>query len=181
MLAFLIESLQSRSSLQRLLWILVLLFVFCISFSIAVSQILLTAAAIVYVYWKLKYDRHFPRVPILIPAFAYCYSTMLSVAFSIHPSLSIIEAKDLAAFIIVPLVYDTVKDLDDIKVIYGVLILAGVISSCYGLYQVFGMDGDLISTRLTGFMGHWMTFSGLLMILNVLLLSHLLFSKEHPK
>ena len=47
MLAFLIESLQSRSSLQRLLWILVLLFIFCISFSIAVSQILLTAAAVV--------------------------------------------------------------------------------------------------------------------------------------
>ena len=180
MLAFLIESLQSRSSLQRLLWILVLLFIFCISFSIAVSQILLTAAAIVYVYWKLKYDRHFPQVPILIPAFAYCYSTMLSVAFSVHPSLSIIEAKDLAAFIIIPIVYDTVKDLDDIKVIYGALILAGVISSCYGLYQVFGLDGDLISSRLTGFMGHWMTFSGLIMILNVLLLSHLLFSKRHP-
>lgn len=180
MLAFLKQSLQSRSSVERLLWVLVLLFVFCISFSIAASQILLTATGFVYVYWKLKYDRHFPLVPILIPAFAFCYSTILSVLFSIHPSLSIIEAKDLAMFIIIPILYDTVKNLDDIKVIYGILIFAGVLSACYGLYQIFGSEGDLISSRLTGFMGHWMTFSGLLMILNVLLLSHLLFSREHP-
>ena len=180
MLAFLKQSLQSRSSVERLLWVLVLLFVFCISFSIAASQILLTASGFVYVYWKLKYDRHFPQVPILIPAFAFCYSTMLSVIFSIHPSLSVIEAKDLAMFIIIPILYDTVKSLDDIKVIYGILIFAGVLSACFGLYQVFGAEVDLISSRLTGFMGHWMTFSGLLMILNVLLLSHLLFSREHP-
>jgi O-antigen ligase len=38
----------------------------------------------------------------------------------------------------------------------------------------------MIDNRIRGFMGHWMTFSGLLMILSVLLLSHLLFSKEHP-
>jgi O-antigen ligase len=183
MLAFLKKSLQSRTSIEKLLWVLVLFFVLCISFSIAASHILLTALAFVYLYWKLKYDRHFPRVSILIPAFAFCYATLLSVIFSIHPSLSFIEAKDLAMFVIIPILYDTVKDLDDIKVIYGVLIFAGVISACYGLYQLFGLfgsEGNLVSSRLTGFMGHWMTFSGLLMILNVLLLSHLLFSKEHP-
>ncbi len=180
MLAFLKESLQSRASVEKLLWILVLLFVFCISFSIAASQILLTASTIVYLYWKLKYDRQFPRVPILIPAFAFCYSTMLSVVFSIHPSLSFIEAKDLSMFIIIPILYDAVRNLDDVKVVYGVLIFAGIVSACYGLYQILGLHGDLVSSRLTGFMGHWMTFSGLLMILNVLLLSHLLFSREHP-
>jgi O-antigen ligase len=73
-----------------------------------------------------------------------------------------------------------VRDLDDIKLIFGVLIFAGVVSALYGLSQWFVSGDDLVENRLTSFMSHWMTFSGLLMILNVLLFSHLLFSKKHP-
>ena len=181
MLAFLKESLVSREGIQRILWILILLFVAAISFSIAVSHIFLAAAAAVYLYRKIRYDRTVPRAPILTPALAFAYFTLLSVVFSIHPSLSVITAKDLALFIIIPILYDSVRNLDDIKVLYGILILAGVISALHGLQQFWGSDTELVYSRIRGFMGHWMTFSGLLMILNVLLLSHLLFSNEHPK
>lgn len=181
MLAFLKESLTSREGSRRVLWILLLLFVVSISFSIAVSHILLTAAAGVYLYRKVSVDRHVPRAPILVPALTFAYFIALSAIFSIHPSQSIFHAKDLALFIIIPIVYDTVESLDDVRVIYGVLIFAGVISALYGLYQFYASDTDMVYSRIRGFMGHWMTFSGLLMILNVLLLSHLLFAKVHPK
>jgi len=181
MLAFLKESLKSRIHSERLLWILMLLFVFSISFSIAVSHIFLAAAALVYLYWKIRHNWKLPNLPILVPAMAFAYCTLLSAAFSIHPAESFIYSKDLAMFIILPIFFDMVRNLDDVKVIYGILILAGVISAAYGLYQFFNPDTELVHDRLRGFMGHWMTFSGLLMILNVLLLSHLLFSKEHPR
>jgi O-antigen ligase len=177
MLAFLKESLKSRIHSERLLWILMLLFVFSISFSIAVSHIFLAAAAAVYLYWKIRHNWKLPDLPILVPALAFAYCTLLSAVFSIHPAESLRQSKDLAMFIILPIFFDMVRNLEDVKIIYGILILAGVISAAYGLYQFFDPDVD----RLTGFMGHWMTFSGLLMILNVLLLSHLLFSKEHPR
>lgn len=154
-----------------------LLFVFSISFSIAVSHIFLAAAAAVYLYWKIRHNWKLPDLPILVPAMAFAYCTLLSAAFSIHPAESLRQSKDLAMFIILPIFFDMVRNLEDIKIMYGILILAGVISAAYGLNQFFDPDMD----RLTGFMGHWMTFSGLLMILNVLLLSHLLFSKEHPR
>ncbi|HJZ11634.1 MAG TPA: O-antigen ligase family protein, partial [Acidobacteriota bacterium] len=180
MLTYLKESLKSRSGVHRLLWILLLLFVFSISFSIAASHILLTATAAVYLIWKFRNDRRFPRVPILMPALAIVYTTFLSVIFSIHPSISYFDAKNIALFIIIPIVYDAVRDLEDVHVIYGVLILTGVISAAFGLYQFFGSEADLVNSRITGFMGHWMTFSGLLMILNVVLFSQLLFARTHP-
>lgn len=180
MLDYLKESIRSRQGSERLLWMLCLLFIFSISFSIAASHILLSAATFVYFYWKLRHDRHFPQIPILIPALAFAYCVFLSAVFSIHPMSSLYNAKNLALFVIIPIFYDTVRDLDDVKIIFGVLIFAGVISAAYGLLQFINSQDDLIGKRITGFTSHWMTFSGLLMILNVLLFSHLLFSRKHP-
>ena len=180
MLDYLKESIRSRDGSERMLWMLCLLFIFTISFSIAASHVLLSAATFVYFYWKLRHDRHFPHIAILVPALAFAYCVFLSAVFSIHPSSSLYNAKNLALFIIIPIFYDTVRDLEDIKIIFGVLILAGVISAAYGLLQFLNSEHDLIEKRITGFTSHWMTFSGLLMILNVLLFSHLLFSRRHP-
>src|SRR5262245_48205594 len=140
MLAVLKESLRLRERSEKVLWIFLLLFVFSISFSIAVSHIFLTISALVYLYRKFKHHRTMPRPPILVPALAFAYFTLLSVVFSIHPSLSLIDAKDLALFIIIPIFYEAVRDLEDIRVIYGILILAGVISAAYGLYQFTGSE-----------------------------------------
>lgn len=180
MFAFLKESVRSRTGSERLLWVLLLLFLFFISFSIAVSHIFLTSAFVVYVYRKFRHDPTAPRAPLLTPALAFVYCVCLSVIFSIHPSQSVFHAKDIALFIIIPIFYDSVNDTQDIKVIYGILILAGVISAAFGFYQFFQVDGQALGARIHGFMGNWMTFSGLLMILNVLLLSNLLFLKKHP-
>src|SRR5687767_7184991 len=180
MLEYLKESVRSRNGSERVLWVLCLCFIFSISFSIAASHILLSAATIVYLYWKMVNDRRFPDAPILIPALAFAYCVFLSAVFSIHPSSSLYNAKNLALFIIIPIFYDAVRDLDDVKIIFGVLILAGILSATYGLFQFFGSRDDFLTKRITGFMSHWMTFSGLLMILNVLLFSHLLFSRKHP-
>ena len=180
MLAFLKQSILSRSGSERALWLLVLCFVFSISFSIAASHIILSATTILYLIWKWRHDWRFPRAPLLVPALAFAYCTFLSAVFSIHPSISLYDSKNLALFILIPIFFDVVRDLDDVKVVYGILIFAGVVSATYGLYQFFGSPNDLLRSRITGFMGHWMTFSGLLMILNVLLFSHLLFSQKHP-
>ncbi len=180
MLDFLKLSVASRTGTERTIWILLLCFVFSITFSIAITHILLGSIVILYLYRKIRYDRVFPRFGLLLPAAAFSYLTLLSVVFSIHPSLSLIHAKNLTLFIILPVFFDSVRDLDDVRVIYGTLIFAGIISAAYGLFQFFGSDTGLSSIRIKGFLSHWMTFSGLLMMLNVLLLSHLLFSPKLP-
>jgi O-antigen ligase len=175
------RTIQIRKGSEKLVWILLLCFLFSISFSIAISHTLLGLLTIVYLYWKFRHDPKFPRIPILVPVLAFVYCSLLSLIFSLHPSISFPGTKNLTLFIIIPIFYDAVHDLEDVHVIYGVLILAAVISACYGLVQFFGSDAGLVQTRIRGFMGHWMTFSGELMILNVLLLSHLLFSANHPR
>jgi len=180
MLETLRSTLEQRSALEKTIWILILLFIFSISFSIAASQIFLSALAICYLYWKFTRDKQFPWFPLMLPALAFSYCSLLSVAFSIHPSHSLINAKNLSLFIILPVLYDAIRDLNDVRIIYRILIVAGVISATYGLFQFFNADTDVVNIRIKGFMGHWMTFSGLLMILNVLLFSHLLFSPQKP-
>src|SRR5437762_1716967 len=108
--SFLKESIRCRAGSERVLWILLLLFVAAISFSIAVSHIFLSAATCTYLFWKFRHDRRFPRAPILAPALAFAYCIFLSVIFSIHPSQSLFHAKELVLFIIVPLFYDEVKN-----------------------------------------------------------------------
>jgi O-antigen ligase len=181
MLDTLKETLNERSTLEKTIWILILLFIFSISFSIAASQIFLSALALCYLYRKLTRDRQFPWFSLMLPALAFSYFSLLSVAFSIHPSQSLVNAKNLSLFIILPILYDALRDLNDVRIVYRILIIAGVISASYGLFQFFNAwDNDLSNIRIKGFMGHWMTFSGLLMILNVLLFSHLLFSPQKP-
>ena len=114
MLAFLKETLRSRHGSERLLWALALFFVFLIPFSIAASHIVLTATTIVYFYWKWRHSPTFPRAPILIPALAFAYCTLLSAVFSIHPSVSLYDTKNLALFIIIPIFFDAVHDLEDL-------------------------------------------------------------------
>lgn len=179
MLDSLKASVTVRSGVERAMWVLLLLFVFAICFSIAVSHILLTAAVILYFIWRIRGHRPVPRPALLMPALVFSYCTLLSVLFSIDPYVSLLDARELALFILIPIFYEVIRDLDDVRGIYGVLIFAGVISAAYGLFQFFGSEAEFTTIRIKGFMGHWMTFSGLLMILNVLLLSHLLFSGKH--
>src|SRR4026207_542203 len=103
MFNFLKRTIETRSGIQRILWILLLCLVFSISFSIAISQILLGAATILYLYWKLRYHRVFPWFGLMLPALAFSYCTLISVGFSIHPSISLVAAKSLTLFIILPI------------------------------------------------------------------------------
>jgi len=68
MVEFLKASLNSRTGVEKALWIFLLLSVAAISFSIAVTHIFLTVTTMLYFYWKLRFNREFPRLPILLPA-----------------------------------------------------------------------------------------------------------------
>ena len=106
---------------------------------------------------------------------------MVSACFSLQPSVSFWQLKQMVLFIIVPLFYDAVQDPDeDIVSVHIALFLSALVSCALGLYQFFTVKGELITNRMTGFLSHWMTFSGILMMIAVALFSYLILSKEKP-
>jgi O-antigen ligase len=175
------KSIRSRPLISAPLWILLLLFTFSLSYHIEISETLLAITVLYYLYWKLRYNRHIPKLPLFIPLLFFIATNVLSAFFSLEPDISFWRLKQMVLFIIIPLFYDVVQEpAEDIQCIHSMLFTSALISCARGLYQFFTVKGELITNRMTGFLGHWMTFSGILMMVAIVLFSYLILAKEKP-
>ena len=176
------KSIQSRPLSSRPLWILLLLYSFAVSFRIEISESLLAATVLYYLYWKLRYHRHFPALSLFVPLLFFIACNIVSAIFSLEPAVSSWRLKQMLLFVIIPVFYDSLEEpAEDIKTIHTVLIASVLLSCARGLYQFFTVKGELITNRMTGFLGHWMTFSGILMMVTIILFSYLIFARDRPR
>ena len=160
--------------LERVALVVTLLFMAALPVSIAASQILLTLAIACWL-GILYVNRERPRVPRFFwPLLAYALLTMVSVAASLDPSASLVDSKEVLLFLVVPVVYRLVRGRAA-GTAATVIISAGAASAVFGIvqYGIFGYDD--LQQRPPGFMGHYMTYSGLLMLVVVLATARLLF------
>jgi len=143
--------------------------------SIAASQILL-AVAIVGSVWVLKKNKGVvpPGRQILVPLIAFMIWTLITIFTSPNVTLGLLGTKKFYLFLIVPVVPLIVRGRGRVVWIYKAIFLLAVISSLKGLAQ-FAADPDRdLLHRISGFMSQWMTYSGLLMIVLVLLIAYAL-------
>ena len=151
-----------------------LLFIAALPISIAASQILLTLAIGLWL-GILILNRERPRVPRFFwPLLAYALLMLLSVATSLDPAASLADSKEVLLFLVVPVVYRLARGRAAATAA-TVIISAGAATAVYGIvqYGIFGYDD--LRQRPPGFMGHYMTYSGLLMLVLVLATARLLF------
>jgi O-antigen ligase len=145
-------------------------------FSIAVSQSLLAVA--VALWLALVVSR---RERIEVPRFFWALAalggwTLLSAAFSPQPRASLADSKQLLLFLIVPLTYRIASGARGHTMI-TVLVSAGAATAALGIFQYGLLHYDL-QTRPRGTLGHWMTYSGLVMLVIGVALSRLLFDSR---
>jgi O-antigen ligase len=147
-----------------------------LQFSIAIAQSLLAIAigcwlAIVV----MRRERvEVPRFFWFLAAFAGV--TLLASLFSSDPRASFVDNKQLLLFLIVPLAYRFVRG-DHGSTLTTVVLSAGAASAAYGIFQYAILHYD-IHNRARGTLGHYMTFSGLVMLVLCLALARLLFGKR---
>jgi len=137
-------------------------------FSIAISNVFL-ALAVLVAPWRSQATQ-WPRWRrILIPALLYLWCSGLSVAFSTSPGESRARLGELFAFMTLALAPLAVRDERGLRWVLrgGLALAAGV--SLWGLSQYFIGFGD-IDNRIRGPFSHWMTFSGVLLLCDSLLL-----------
>jgi O-antigen ligase len=142
--------------------------------SIAAANILLTIALLLWVV-SLAVRRARPEVPPFFwPLLAYGGATLLSVAFSLDPLASLIDSKQLVLYLIVPAVFQLARSSRTRSVV-TVVVSVGAASAAIGVIQ-YGMLGfDGLRLRPQGTLNHYMTYSGLLMLVIVLASSRILF------
>jgi O-antigen ligase len=165
---------HADEGLERATRLLLLAFVAALQISIAAAQILL---ALTFVTWValLVRDRRRPSWPtFFLPLVAYAAATLFSSAFSPDRVTSFVDDKQLVLFAIVPMVYDVARGRRALTVI-DVIITIGAASAAYGIIQYTVLHYDNLGKRPEGALTHYMTYSGILMLVICAAVSRLVF------
>jgi O-antigen ligase len=133
-----------------------------VQFSIAAAQILLAIALICWIILLVVRRERFEAPSYFWPLVAYGAATVVSASLSYDPRTSLIDCKQLVLFLIVPLVYRFVNGPRAYTLV-TVVITCAAISAVFGIVQYGILHYDNLGQRPQGTLGHWMTYSGLLM------------------
>jgi len=138
-----------------------------ILFSIAVSQILLALAAgtLLISGEKLRLP------PVWLPLGLFMLGTLISLALADYPAAGLPQVRKFYVFLMLPVVYSTVRDHISIRRLFlgwGALGAAtsiwGIIQFVQKILQARALGANFYDyytgERITGAMSHWMTFGG---------------------
>ena len=147
-----------------------------LQFSIAIAQSLLAVALLCWVTLLVMRRERIEVPRFFWPLVVYSALTLVSAAFSPQPWVSFADTKQLVLFLLVPLTYRFIRG-DRGSTMITVIVTAGAISAAYGIFQ-YGILHYDIHHRARGTLGHYMTFSGLVMLVLSIALARLLFGRR---
>ena len=131
--------------------------------SIAAASLLLTATLGLWLALLVR-RRERPRLPVFFrPLVAYTLLTMTAVTASVDPAASLSDAREVLLFLVVPAVYRLARGRAAATVA-GIIVSVGAVTAIYGIVQYGILEYDHLGRRPQGSMGHYMTYSGLLML-----------------
>lgn len=142
--------------------------------SIAASGIFLAIACSLWLAGALRRR----RVSLRMPPFGFAVALFmgaaaLSIAASEDPLHSSRYVVKLVKFILLLLVFNYFRRRH-VAIVFRLLAVAMTLSALYGILQYLWLLDVNLLNRIRGFMGHWMTFSGQMMLATVSLFSFLL-------
>jgi putative inorganic carbon (HCO3(-)) transporter len=151
------------ATLDRVTFGLLLAFVAAQQVSIAGAQILLTLLLAAWVVGLVQ-ERGRPEAPpFLIPLVAYAGLTLIVSLFSTDPLGSFARDKQLVLFAIVPAVYHLARG-SKASTVVDVIVSVGAATAAVGIVQFGILHYDNLGQRPHGTLGHYMTYSGVLML-----------------
>jgi len=163
--------------LERVGFVLIAACLGVVQLWLMLAQTLFGLAAIVWLVVAIR-ERRRPEVPrFFLPLVVYALVTLVSSAVSIDPRESFIDDKQLVLFLMVPIVVRFARGERAARVI-DVVIALGAAGALVGIVQVamFGYGG--LTKRPVGLLSHYMTFSGVLMLVTCAAVARLLFHQK---
>lgn len=149
-----------------------------IQFSIAAGQILLALAGLGWLASSFSPpapgDRRFPTPAFFLPLVLYAVWTLVATVFSRDPGVSLAANKELLMFLVVPMTMGMLTGERASRAL-DVLISVGALVAIVGVYQYTLLNYDTLGQRPQGTLGHYMTYSGVLMLLVCATAARLLF------
>ena len=164
--------------LERAACLALLAFAAALQVSIAAADILLTLATILWLGVIVRNRERIVVPPMFWPLAAYAAATLVSAIFSVDPHVSLVDSKQLVLLVIVPLVYRLLPGRRSLAAV-DVIITIGAISATWGIIQYLILNYDHLGRRPQGALGHYMTYSGLLMLVACAAVARIMFARHH--
>jgi O-antigen ligase len=139
--------------------------------AVAIANILLGTALLTW-FIQLRRERRWREAlgaPIVFALAIFVSLLAASAIFSLHPGRSLIALKGIFTFLLLPLFADMLETREDLAAVAGVLGLAALVLAAIGCWQYFH-GANRLSDRIEATLSHYMTFSGLLLIVCLLFL-----------
>jgi hypothetical protein len=162
---------------KRIGFAALLCFVAALQFSIAVANIFFGLALLMWLLRLATGRTRFDAPAFFVPLAAYAAVTLVSAAMSSDPRAGFVASKQLVLFLLVPMVYEFARGAPAPFVVQ-VIISVGAISAAVGVVQYGVLHYDNLGRRAQGSLGHYMTYSGLLMLVTCAAAARALFTRD---
>ena len=153
-------------------------YVVCSVISISAMQ---TAYILALVAWAtrvyLQGDTRQLRLPLLMPFGAFLLASTLATLLAVEPFESLKELRNVFEALLFYLIVNQVTTEERATTLTWVLIATSTLMALYGLSQSLTHGVDF---RVHGTMSSYMTFAGLLMLVDLMTVAQLLFRTHQP-
>jgi O-antigen ligase len=147
--------------------------------SISLAEGFLFLAVVLWAAWLIKDKVKFSAPAFFIPLLAYAGISLVSSAFSVNPEVSFKDCRELALYLIVPLTFMSLRTLEDIRRANLAVFASAAASLVYSFYRFAAVAPP--GERIKGFMGHYMTQAGLLVMFVSLALAVFVFGRKKSR
>jgi O-antigen ligase len=165
------------SRLERAAYWSLLAFAATPLFSIAAAGILLGLTALLWLALLLR-QRETVELPSMFwPLAAYAGATLVASAYSVDPNVSFRDSKQLVLFSIAPIAYRLLRGRRSLTAV-DVIITVGALHAVYGVVQYGILNYDNVGRRVQGVLGHYMTYSGVIMLVACTAAARVMFRRQ---
>ena len=154
---------RAAATIERTALVLLCGVVAALQWFSALAYILLGAMFVAWAAMRVQ-ERTWPAAPaFVIPLVGYAVLTLVSSLFSVDPAESFIDSKQLVLLAMVPAVYDIARG-QRAGAVVDVVISIGAATAVYGIIQYGLLHYDNLGQRPQGTLSHYMTYSGVVML-----------------
>jgi len=151
----------------------------CLLFSLVSITLMESFLALAFVFWVFVLIKNKERIAFpsfFWPLLVYAGLSLLACFFSVNPEISLKDARELLLYLIIPITMTGLATRRARSMTTLALLASGFLSALYSIgYFIFrAQPGE----RIQGFMGHYMTQAGLLLLFICAALSLFLFSRD---
>jgi len=165
--------------LTQMLPIAISLYLLTSIISISASQSFLFLAFILWVILLIKEKKH-PSFPSFFwPLLVYAGLSLIASFLSRNPETSLKDSRELLLFLVVPIAYTGFRIEKEIKRANFALLASAYLSMSFSF--VYFILKAAPGERIKGFMGHYMTQAGLLLLFSAVALSITVFSRDKTR